>query len=100
MNHPVEHAVLDRLADVDGADDVGVLDVGDRSRDLEDACVGAGALAQTPEGRFEQGLGVGVARAVLLDQLLRGLGVAEELVRAGTPSPAWLAGGGRDGSWE
>ena len=84
MNHPIEHAVLYRLADVDGSDVLGGLEVGDRAGDLEDARVGAGAEAKPPESRLEQYLDVAVTRAVLLDQFLRELGVAEELVRTQT----------------
>ena len=50
LNHPVKHAVLNRFAYVDGADDLGALNVGDRAGDLEDARVGAGAQSQAPEG--------------------------------------------------
>jgi len=53
LNRPVQHSVLDGLADVDGAYDLGDFEVGDRAGDLEDARVGAGAQAQPPEGRFE-----------------------------------------------
>jgi len=40
---PVEHAILNRLADVDGADDFRCLEVGDCAGDLQDPGIGAGA---------------------------------------------------------
>jgi len=59
---PVEHSVLDRLADVHGAYDFGGLEIGNCSGHLEDAGVGAGREAEFFEGGFEQRLGIFVTR--------------------------------------
>jgi len=61
-----------------------VFEVGDCQGHFKNPRVGAGAEAQAPEGRLEQGFGIRIPDAILLDQFLRELGVAEELVRAQT----------------
>ena len=47
---PIQHSVLNRFADVDGADDFGRFEIGDGAGYLEDAGVGSGREAEAPEG--------------------------------------------------
>ena len=70
LSFPVEHPVLNRFADMDGADGLGIFEVGDGAGNFKDPGVGAGAQSQAPECRLQQGLGVIVPDAITLDQFL------------------------------
>lgn len=51
---PVEHAVVDRFADMFDVDHVGAIDVGDGAGDAEDFVVGAGRETEAVNALFEQ----------------------------------------------
>ena len=62
---PVERAVIDGFAEMDGGDFFAVVEVGDRAADAEDFVVGAGRQAEFVHGGFQEGLGVPVGRQCL-----------------------------------
>ena len=64
---PVQRAVLDRLADVRGADDLAAVEVGDGAGDLHDAVIGAGGQREAVEGRSQHTVGLVVHDADLVE---------------------------------
>src|SRR6516164_1125153 len=55
----VERAVLDGLRNVRGTNGLGILQVGDRTRHLQDAVVGPSTESQAVHGGFQQPLALG-----------------------------------------
>src|SRR5205823_1088456 len=75
----VERPVLDGFGDVRGADGLGALEVGDGTRDFQNAVVGAGAQTQAGHGVFEQAFALGGNIAIFADLSGAHLGVAVNL---------------------